>query len=59
MLHLILLLHLFLGSTLAGVGVIVALLLGADSLFALLGAAGVGFVLAFPLSALIAKKING
>ncbi|MCI5095506.1 MAG: CTP synthetase [Rhodobacteraceae bacterium] len=51
-------LHIFLGSTLAGSVVIAALVMGYDSMMQILVAAVLGFVAAFPLSVVVAKKIS-
>jgi uncharacterized membrane protein len=48
MLRLGFILHLFIGSTLAGIGVIAALVSGYDTLYPILIAALVGYVLSFP-----------
>ncbi|MFY0618296.1 CTP synthetase [Shimia sp.] len=50
MLRLAIILHLFIGATLAGVGVIVALMAGTDTGFGLFLAALVGFFAGFPVS---------
>ena len=52
-----LIIHIFVGSTFAGSGVILALSLGFDTLPALLTFAGVGFALSFPVSWFLAKRI--
>ncbi len=44
-------------STLAGIGIIVVLVLGYDTLNPILIAAAVGFVLAIPVTWVLAKKI--
>ncbi|QIE47099.1 CTP synthetase [Pseudohalocynthiibacter aestuariivivens] len=54
---LITVLHLFIGATLAGIGVIAALVMGHASVPVLLGAALVGFVAAAPVSWLLARKL--
>jgi hypothetical protein len=59
MLSLTLLLHIFIGSTLAGIGVIAALVAGYGTLSPILIAAAAGFVLGFPVSWLIAKQLRG
>ena len=59
MLPLILILHLFLGSTLAGSAVVVALTLGYGTIGPILVAAAIGFVAAFPVSWIVAKKLSG
>lgn len=56
-LMLVLILHIFIGSTLAGSAVIASLTLGYDTLIPILVAAGVGFFAAFPVSIYVAKKI--
>ena len=53
-----LILHLFIGATLSGVGIVVALVAGYDTLPAILGAALAGVLAAFPLSWLIARAIT-
>ncbi|WP_108827105.1 CTP synthetase [Ascidiaceihabitans donghaensis] len=57
MFRLTLILHLFIGSTLAGSGVIAALTMGYGTLTPILIAAAIGFVIAFPVSAMIAKTL--
>ena len=59
MLSLTLLLHIFIGSTLACIGVIAALVAGYGTLSPILIAAAAGFVLGFPVSWLIAKQLRG
>ena len=59
MLPLTLLIHIFLGSTIAGTAVIVALVMGYDTGAGIVSAAALGFVLAFPASWLIARKLSG
>ena len=51
-------LHIFISATLAGVAVVAALLMGATSLSALLGAAVLGIVVAIPVSFMIAKRLE-
>ena len=58
MIVLMLVLHIFIGSTLAGSAVIAALTVGYDSLPAILIAAALGFVAAFPVSWTVAKKLS-
>ena len=53
-----LILHLFIGATLSGTAIVVTLIAGATSFWWLIGVATLGFLLAFPLSALIAKKLT-
>ncbi|WP_170572751.1 CTP synthetase [Ruegeria atlantica] len=54
-----LILHIFLGSTLAGSAVIAVLVMGHASWAAMLLAAVVGFIAAFPVSVLVARKLEG
>ncbi len=53
-----LILHIFIGSTLAGSGVIAALSMGYTGLMPILVSAGLGFLLAFPVSWFIARRIT-
>ncbi|MEB8385762.1 CTP synthetase [Rhodobacteraceae bacterium KMM 6894] len=55
---LILILHVFIGSTIAGSLIIAALVIGQDSMAVLIGAAIAGFVLAVPISWLLAKQLT-
>lgn len=55
---LFLILHIFLGSTLAGAGVIAALTMGYVTAQAILLAAAIGFVAAFPVSWVVAKRLS-
>lgn len=57
MLRLGFILHLFIGSTLAGSAVIAALVIGQDTLTPILIAALIGFVAAFPVTYLVTKKL--
>ncbi len=59
MLALTLIIHLFVGATLAGSAVILALVLGLDTLTPILIAAAVGFLVGFPISWFVAKRIGG
>ncbi|WP_171210895.1 CTP synthetase [Ruegeria sp. HKCCA5426] len=54
-----LILHIFLGSTLAGSAVIAVLVLGFASWTAMLIAAVAGFVAAFPVSYMVSRKLEG
>ncbi|WP_170761871.1 CTP synthetase [Ruegeria lacuscaerulensis] len=58
MLTLMLILHIFLGSTLAGTAVIAVLSMGYTSATAIVLAAAAGFVAAFPVSYLVARKLE-
>ena len=57
MFRLSLILHLFIGSTIMGIAIIVALVAGVSSPMAILWLAVAGFVLAFPASYLVARKL--
>lgn len=57
MLRLSMILHLFIGATLSGVAIVAALVAGFASLKVILLVALAGFVLAFPVSHAIAKKL--
>jgi predicted PurR-regulated permease PerM len=50
-------LHLFIGSTLAGSAVIAALVMGFDTLYPIMIAAALGFVVAVPVTWLVTKKL--
>ena len=52
-------LHLFIGATLSGVGIVLVLVAGPGGLWPLVGAALLGFVLAFPISVKIARALGG
>lgn len=52
------LLHSFIGSVLAGSAIIAVLVLGYDSLVPIVIAAVSGFVLSFPVSWVIARKLS-
>ncbi|MEP3054480.1 CTP synthetase [Ascidiaceihabitans sp.] len=58
MFRLTLILHLFIGSTLAGSGVIAALTMGYGTLIPILIAAAIGFLIASPVSAMIVKALT-
>lgn len=57
MLRLGFILHLFIGSTLAGIGVIAALVTGYDTLTPILIAALVGFLVAFPVTWAVTRAL--
>ncbi|SMO77056.1 CTP synthetase [Ruegeria faecimaris] len=59
MLPLMLIVHIFLGSTFAGSAVIAVLSMGYTTLYPILIAAGAGFIAAFPVSYLVTRKIAG
>ena len=58
MLGLVLLIHIFVGATLSGVGIVCALLLGFTSGWGLAAVAAVGFFAAFPVAWWIEKAIR-
>lgn len=58
MLALTLILHIFIGSTLAGSAVIAALALGYDTLQPILIFAALGFVASIPVSWLVARQLS-
>ena len=57
-LMLLLILHIFIGSTLAGSAVVVALTMGYDTLTPILITAALGFLVAFPVSWFVVKRIS-
>lgn len=57
MLRLGLILHLFIGSTLAGSAIIVALVMGQDTMTPILIAALLGFLIAIPATWAVTKMI--
>ncbi len=57
MLRLTMILFSMISTTLMGVGIVIALTTGYDSLQPILLAAAIGFVLAVPVSAIIARKL--
>lgn len=50
--------HLFIGSTLMGVGVIAALVAGYGTLIPILIASAVGFLAAFPITYFVVKAVR-
>ena len=58
MLQLFLILHIFIGATLCGVAVVIALTLGFTTLTPILIALAAGFLAAFPVSWVVAKRIT-
>ncbi|MFU8883533.1 MAG: CTP synthetase [Rhodobacterales bacterium] len=50
-------LHLFIGSTLAGIGVIAALVLGFDTLNPVLISAALGFLAAVPVTWMVTRAL--
>ena len=59
MLYLILILHLFIGATLAGVGIVVVLVAGIPGTWPLVAAVVAGLVLAFPVAWYVARAMRG
>ncbi len=59
MIRLAMVLYSLIGTTLAGSCVVVALVMGQDTLWPILIAAGLGAVAALPVSLLVAKQIAG
>lgn len=57
MLRLGFILHLFIGSTIAGSAVVAALVMGGDTLLPILLAAGIGFIAACPVTYVVTKKL--
>lgn len=57
MVRLALIVHLFVGSTLAGIGVIAALVAGLDTLNPILISAVIGWIFSVPASWVLAKKM--
>ena len=58
MLPLLLVVHIFLGATIAGSAVIAALTLGFDTITPIVAAAAIGFLATFPASWYVARKLN-
>ncbi|GGX58771.1 hypothetical protein GCM10007385_29470 [Tateyamaria omphalii] len=52
-------LHIFIGSTMAGTGVIAALTMGYGGANPILIAAAIGFLAAFPVTWLVQRQITG
>jgi hypothetical protein len=57
--YLLLVLHLFIGASLAGVFIVAALVAGQGQAGVLLGAVLAGFALAFPLARAVARAMTG
>ncbi len=57
--HLVLILHLFIGATLAGVGIVVLLVSGAGSGWSLSVAVVLGFAVAFPIARVLSRAMGG
>lgn len=58
MFWLTLVLHLFIGATLAGVGLVAALVMGLSSGWSLGGAVLAGIVLAWPVAWVVARRLD-
>jgi L-serine deaminase len=56
--RLVLLLHSMIGTTLAGVGVVIALVSGVAGLWPLVGAAVTGWVIGWPVAWVVAQRIR-
>lgn len=56
--YLLLILHLFIGATLAGVGIVVLLVSGLAGGWAIAGAVLAGFALAFPVARAVAGAMQ-
>ncbi len=56
---LLILLHLFIGSTLAGVGLVVLLVAGQATAFSLSAAIALGYLLAFPVARYVERGMRG
>lgn len=50
-------LHLFIGSTLAGSAIVAGLVMGYDDMNGVLIAAAIGFIVSFPVTWLIARQL--
>ena len=57
--YLLLILHLFIGATLAGVGIVVVLVAGLTGMVWLIGAFLAGMIFAYPVAWLVARAIQG
>ncbi len=57
--RLVLVLHLVIGGTLAGVGVVAALVAGVTALWPLLGAAAAGWLIGWPVAIAVARAMRG
>lgn len=57
--YLLLLLHLFIGATLAGVFLVILLVSGWVGVWPIVGAIALGFVLAFPAAYYVARAMQG
>ncbi|MDR9395315.1 CTP synthetase [Roseovarius sp. SYSU LYC5161] len=58
MVWLTIILHLFIGATLAGVGIVVLLVTGQGGVWPLVGAVLGGFVLGFPAARVVARVMD-
>ncbi|MEQ9695114.1 CTP synthetase [Shimia sp. SDUM112013] len=57
MFRLAFILHLFIGSTIAGSAIVVALTMGYDTMAPILWAALIGFIASFPVTYLVTKAL--
>ncbi len=58
MFWLFLIVHIFVGSTLAGSAIVAALVMGLDTMWPIIIAAAIGFAVAFPVSWFVARAIR-
>lgn len=56
--YLLLILHLFIGATLSGVGIVVVLVAGWSGFWPLITAALAGFILAFPVAKIVERVMT-
>jgi len=57
MFRLALILHIFIGSTIAGSAIIAALVMGLDTAYPIIIAGVAGFLVSFPVSYIVARKL--
>lgn len=58
MLYLLLILHLFIGATLAGVGIVIVLVAGFNGTWPMVAAIALGVLLAFPVAWVVARALS-
>lgn len=58
MTRLVLIMHTIIGSSLASVGVVVALVSGVSGLWPLLGSAAIGWLAGWPIAYVVAKRMR-
>ncbi|MBV7408029.1 CTP synthetase [Maritimibacter sp. DP1N21-5] len=59
LMRLVLILHSMIGTTLAGVAVVVALVSGVTGLWPLVGAAAAGWLIGWPVAFVVAHRMHG